>query len=81
MRPDPKNLVFKDKREALEAFKEFLREKGVSSDATWERAVKQIHNDPRFEIFNRLNEKKQAFNAYKVQRAKEEKVNFTKFYK
>ena len=46
---------------------------GVSSDATWERAVRQIQNDPRFEVFNKLNEKKQAFNAYKVQKGKEEK--------
>lgn len=33
-----------------------------------------IQNDARYEAFNKLNEKKQAFNAYKVQRAKEEKV-------
>ena len=48
--------------------------KGVSSDATWDRAVRLIQNDVRYEAFNKLNEKKQAFNAYKVQRAKEEKV-------
>lgn len=71
--PEPKQLVFKDKKEALEAFKEFLRDKGVSSDATWDRAVRIIQNDVRYEAFNKLNEKKQAFNAYKVQRAKEEK--------
>lgn len=71
--PEPKLLVFKDKKEALEAFKEFLRDKGVPSDATWDRAVRLIQNDVRYEAFNKLNEKKQAFNAYKVQRAKEEK--------
>ncbi|KAK8405465.1 hypothetical protein O3P69_001796 [Scylla paramamosain] len=70
---EPKQLVFKDKKEALEAFKEFLRDKGVPSDATWDRAVRMIQNDVRYEAFNKLNEKKQAFNAYKVQRAKEEK--------
>ncbi|XP_071534458.1 pre-mRNA-processing factor 40 homolog B isoform X5 [Panulirus ornatus] len=71
--PESKQLVFKDKKEALEAFKEFLRDKGVPSDATWEKAVRMIQNDARYEAFNKLNEKKQAFNAYKVQRAKEEK--------
>ncbi|XP_053638791.1 pre-mRNA-processing factor 40 homolog A isoform X5 [Cherax quadricarinatus] len=70
---EPKQLVFKDKKEALEAFKEFLRDKGVPSDATWDKAVRMIQNDTRYEAFNKLNEKKQAFNAYKVHRAKEEK--------
>lgn len=52
---------------------------GVPSDATWDKAVRMIQNDARYEAFNKLNEKKQAFNAYKVQRAKEEKVGFA-FY-
>lgn len=78
---------------------------GVSSNSSWEQAMKMIINDPRyryryrFYIFNLLNnkrweqsltsnlilfpyqqsalpklsEKKQAFNAYKVQTEKEEK--------
>ncbi|MCL4120370.1 UNVERIFIED_CONTAM: hypothetical protein GTU68_008249 [Idotea baltica] len=71
--PEPKKLVFKGKREALEAFKEFLKEKGVPSDSTWDKAVHMIQYDSRFEVFNKLSEKKQAFNGYKVQRAKEEK--------
>lgn len=37
--------------------------------------MRLIQNDVRYEAFNKLNEKKQAFNAYKVQRAKEEKVS------
>ena len=48
---------------------------GVPSDATWDRAVRLIQHDVRYDAFNKLNEKKQAFNAYKVQRAKEEKVH------
>ena len=36
--------------------------------------MKQIINDPRYGALKHLNEKKQAFNAYKIQRAKEEKV-------
>ena len=46
----------------------------VPSSATWEQAMKQIINDSRYGALKHLNEKKQAFNAYKIQRAKEEKV-------
>ncbi|CAG0903191.1 unnamed protein product [Darwinula stevensoni] len=64
---------YKDKKEAIEAFKELLREKEVPSNVAWEQALRLIKHDPRFETLQRLNEKKQAFNAYKTQRAKEEK--------
>lgn len=82
--------------------------KGVSSNSSWEQAMKMIINDPRYRyaivqglvysIYNsrwelcssqpqpqflihfslqsalpKLSEKKQAFNAYKVQTEKEEK--------
>ena len=36
--------------------------------------MKLIINDPRYKALKQLNEKKQAFNEYKTQRAKEEKV-------
>uniref|UniRef100_T1JD55 Pre-mRNA-processing factor 40 homolog B n=1 Tax=Strigamia maritima TaxID=126957 RepID=T1JD55_STRMM len=68
-----KTIVYKDKKEAIEAFKELLREKEVSSNASWEQALKLIVNDPRYGTLKKLNEKKQAFNAYKTQKAKEEK--------
>ncbi|GIY82053.1 hypothetical protein CEXT_237391 [Caerostris extrusa] len=71
---DPnKPIVFKDKKEAIEAFKELLRDKNVPSNATWEQALKLIINDSRYGTLKKLNEKKQAFNAYKTQRSKEEK--------
>ncbi|KAF0288824.1 Pre-mRNA-processing factor 40 B [Amphibalanus amphitrite] len=70
--PEPRR-VFKDKREAIEAFKDLLREKGVPSTASWDQALKLIQGDSRYETLQRLNEKKQAFNAYKTQRGKEEK--------
>ncbi len=66
-------LDFANKKQATEAFKELLREKGVSSTATWENAMKLIANDPRYSALKQLNEKKQVFNAYKVQKQKEEK--------
>ncbi|XP_069110449.1 pre-mRNA-processing factor 40 homolog B-like isoform X2 [Argopecten irradians] len=66
-------LVFKSRKEAMEAFKSLLREKSVSSTATWEQAMKVIVNDPRYGALKQLNERKQAFNEYKTQRVKEEK--------
>lgn len=65
-------IEFKDKKEAIEAFKEFLREKNVPA-STWEQCVKIISKDPKYNAFKKLSEKKQAFNAYKTQKQKEEK--------
>lgn len=69
--PEPK--IFKDKKEAMEAFKEMLKENNVPSNATWDQCVKIISNDARYESFKRLNERKQVFNAYKTQKQKDEK--------
>ena len=66
-------MVFRDKKEAMEALKELLREKNVPSSANWENALKMINKDPRWETLSKLSEKKQAFNAYKIQKQKEEK--------
>lgn len=65
-------IEFKDKKEAIEAFKDFLREKNVPA-CTWEQCIKIISKDPKYSAFKKLNEKKQAFNAYKTQKQKEEK--------
>lgn len=70
--PEPK-LVFKDKKEAIEAFKDLLRERDVPSTASWETCVKMISSDPRYPLLKKLNEKKQAFNAYKTQKQKDER--------
>lgn len=45
----------------------------VHSTASWEQACKAITRDPRFRVFEKNNERKQAFNAYKIQKQKEEK--------
>ncbi|XP_021948994.1 pre-mRNA-processing factor 40 homolog A isoform X1 [Folsomia candida] len=63
----------KDKKEATEIFKELLREKNVHSTASWEQASKLICRDPRFKVFEKNNERKQAFNAYKIQKQKDER--------
>merc|ERR1712013_375755 len=76
-KPDPpvaaRPMVFRDKREAMEALKELLRDKNVPSSANWDSALKMISKDPRWETLSKLTEKKQAFNAYKIQKQKEEK--------
>lgn len=45
--PLPIDGQFKDKKEAMEAFKELLRDCNVPSNATWEHCVRLIQNDPR----------------------------------
>ncbi|XP_020294211.1 pre-mRNA-processing factor 40 homolog A isoform X1 [Pseudomyrmex gracilis] len=70
--PEPK-LQFKDKKEAVEAFKELLREKEVPSNATWEQAVKLIQNDPRYPQLKKFSDRKSIFNSYKMQKLKEER--------
>lgn len=66
-------VEFKDKKEAIEAFKEYLKEKNIPASSNWEQCVKIISKDPKYNIFKKLNEKKQAFNAYKTQKQKEDK--------
>ena len=55
-----KQMVFKDKKEAMEALKDLLRERNVPSTANWEAAVKAISKDPRYEYLSKLTEKKQV---------------------
>lgn len=57
--PEPK--MFKDKKEAMEAFKALLKDNNVPSNASWEQCVKIIQHDPRYEQLKKLNEKKQVF--------------------
>ncbi|PVD30953.1 hypothetical protein C0Q70_10229 [Pomacea canaliculata] len=65
--PAPKKeFVFRNKKEAIEAFKALLKEKDVPSNASWESAMKLIINDGRYGALKHLNEKKQAFNEYKT---------------
>lgn len=66
-------IEFKDKKEAIDAFKEYLREKNVPASSSWEQCIKIISKDPKYNAFKKMNEKKQAFNAYKTQRQKEDK--------
>lgn len=76
-----KTYTWNTKEEAKQAFKELLKEKRVPSNASWEQAMKMIINDPRYSALAKLSEKKQAFNAYKVQTEKEEKEEARLKYK
>ena len=66
-------VVYETKEDAKNAFKQLLRDKGVGSTSTWEQALKLISSDKRYNALPKLNEKKQCFNAYKIQKGKEEK--------
>uniref|UniRef100_A0A915BGX2 FF domain-containing protein n=2 Tax=Parascaris univalens TaxID=6257 RepID=A0A915BGX2_PARUN len=65
------------KKRQADKFRELLRDKyndgKITSISSWEQAVKYIQHDPRFRILNKVSEKKQLFNAWKVQRQKEER--------
>lgn len=71
--PTEKAPEFRDKKEAQEAFKDFLREKNIAANATWDQCAKILSKDPKYQSFKSLAEKKQVFNAYKTQKIKDEK--------
>lgn len=61
------------KEEAMQVFRQLLTEKGVGSSWPWDKAMRLIQSDTRYDALKRLNEKKKCFNAWKPLRAKEEK--------
>lgn len=65
------------KKRQSERFRDLLRDKynegKITTSCNWDQSVKWIQNDPRFRILNKVSEKKQLFNAWKVQRQKEER--------
>lgn len=63
----------KDNKQLVETFRELMRDKNISSTASWEFALKSISSDPRYELFRHHPERKQMFNSYKTQKAKEER--------
>ncbi|RWS25820.1 pre-mRNA-processing factor 40 A-like protein [Leptotrombidium deliense] len=67
------NSKIEDPKDLFDVFKELLKEKNVGSSASWEYALKLIGNDSRYELFRHHPERKQMFNAYKTQKAKEER--------
>eukprot|EP01135_Chromosphaera_perkinsii_P002763 Nk52_evm131s226 gene=Nk52_evmTU131s226 len=59
--------------ERTEMFYEMLRDNKVSSFATWESVEEKIKEDSRYRLLNSKREKKEAFETYCSQWAKEEK--------
>ena len=69
---------FRNKQDATEAFIKLLRDHSVPSTNNWGDAVKTIHKTALWSQRIRDipdKEKRQMFNRYKTQRAKEEKVS------
>ncbi|CDW54353.1 WW and FF domain containing protein [Trichuris trichiura] len=66
-----------ERKQAVETFCALLRDKAtlakISSNASWEQTMKLIQNDPRYRVLKKLHDKKQVFNSYKNQRARDEK--------
>ena len=50
-----------------------LKEKNVSSNSSWENAIKCMESDSRFDAVRSLPNRKFIFNEYKQQKAREEK--------
>lgn len=71
--PQQQQQPVKDNKKLVETFRELMREKNISSTASWEFALKSISSDPRYELFRHHPERKQMFNSYKTQKAKEER--------
>jgi len=69
---DEEPLIYANKIEAKNAFKELLESAHVEADWTWEQAMRVIINDKRYGALKTLGERKQAFNEYLAQRKKHE---------
>eukprot|EP00045_Choanoeca_perplexa_P011431 m.121229 g.121229 ORF g.121229 m.121229 type:complete len:620 (+) comp15631_c0_seq7:73-1932(+) len=64
--------VYATKEEAKDAFRSLLSERKCHSTWPWDKIVRAISDDPRYEVLKK-GEKKQVWNAWKGKRAKEEK--------
>lgn len=66
-------LMYATKEEARNAFRQLLYDLEVKSYWPWDKVMRAIAKEPRWNALRRLNEKKQLWNAWKPKRAKEEK--------
>ena len=65
--------MYATKEEAQPAFKALLTESKVSTTWPWDKVKRKIMNEPRFNALRREGERKKCWNAWKPQRAKEER--------
>ena len=70
---DSEEFIYATKDEAREAFKQMLNEAGCQSSWPWDKVMRHVANEPRWNALKRVNEKKQCYNAWKPVRAKQEK--------
>uniref|UniRef100_A0A915D1L9 FF domain-containing protein n=1 Tax=Ditylenchus dipsaci TaxID=166011 RepID=A0A915D1L9_9BILA len=65
------------RRRQVDKYRELIMDKyrdgRVNTNMSWEQALKHLQHDPRFKILQKMSEKKQVFNSWKTQRAKEER--------
>lgn len=74
---DESSLEYSLKKRQVDKFRELLQDKcserRINTNMSWEQASKYIQHDPRFKILGKVSERKQVFNAWKIQRNKEER--------
>ncbi|CAD5215996.1 unnamed protein product [Bursaphelenchus okinawaensis] len=65
------------KQRAFERFKEMLvdkyQSKKINTNQSWDQAVRYIQHDPRFDLVNKISEKKRVFNEWKAQQQKDDR--------
>lgn len=65
------------KKKQVDLFRQLLQEKcserRINTNMSWEQASKYIQHDARYKVLGKVSEKKQVFNAWKIQRTKEER--------
>ncbi|XP_063933096.1 pre-mRNA-processing factor 40 homolog B-like [Zophobas morio] len=86
-----REFLYATKEEAKQALKKLLRDKNIPSNTkSFDSVIPLIQDDQRFNALKTYQEKKQCFNEYKYERAREEKdeirqklrelkVNFRKY--
>eukprot|EP00123_Amoebidium_parasiticum_P017142 comp23725_c1_seq2/m.40898 comp23725_c1_seq2/g.40898 ORF comp23725_c1_seq2/g.40898 comp23725_c1_seq2/m.40898 type:complete len:809 (-) comp23725_c1_seq2:212-2638(-) len=67
-------FIYATKEEAKEAMKQLFRDKSIPAHGmSYEQAIPLIKDDMRYQALRSAGERKQVFNEYRSQRAKEEK--------
>jgi pre-mRNA-processing factor 40 len=65
--------VYKNREEAVKAFKELLSDAGVNVTWDWPTAMKKIVNDKRYKALNKVQEKQAVFHEYVEEKKKQER--------
>ena len=71
--PSAAPRTYANKDEAKNAFKELLSDKNATAGMKWEDAMRLIIQDERYGALKTLGEKKQCFNEWQTQKAKQDR--------